>query len=121
MPSFAINLSDDHKSEIDSVAERNNYNIVSDYVREALRVKVEEDLVLRPGVAEKLPQRVKLTRKDEAGGSTHAELDEELGSSQEVCEKAFVFVDAEWEPVGDGFFGLDLYLIAVLCCPCFVW
>jgi Arc/MetJ-type ribon-helix-helix transcriptional regulator len=57
--SLTIKLPDDQKSEIEAVAERKNYNSVSEYVREALRDKVEEDLVLRPEVAEKLRKRVK--------------------------------------------------------------
>lgn len=50
MASLTIKLPDKQKSEIKAVAERKNYNSVSEYVREALRDKVEEDLVLRPDV-----------------------------------------------------------------------
>ena len=82
MASLTINLPDDHKSEIEAVAERKNYNSVSEYVREALRDKVEEDLMLRPEVAEKLRKRVKEYREGEADGYTLKELDEELGLSE---------------------------------------
>ena len=90
MASLTIRLPDDQKSEIEAVAERKNYNSVSEYVREALRDKVEEDLVLRPEedlvlrpeVAEKLRKRVKEYREGEADGYTLKELDEELGLSE---------------------------------------
>ncbi|WP_159903594.1 ribbon-helix-helix domain-containing protein [Salinirussus salinus] len=81
MASLTIKLPDDQKSEIEAVAERKNYNSVSEYVREALRDKVEEDLVLRPEVAEKLRKRVKEYEEGESEGYTLEELDEELGLS----------------------------------------
>ena len=81
MASLTIKLPDDQKSEIEAVAERKNYNSVSEYVREALRDKVEEDLVLRPEVAEKLRKRVKEYEEGESEGYTLKELDEELGLS----------------------------------------
>jgi Arc/MetJ-type ribon-helix-helix transcriptional regulator len=79
---LTIKLPDDQKSEIEAVAERKNYNSVSEYVREALRDKVEEDLVLRPEVAEKLRRRLKEYEEGESDGYTLEELDEELGSSE---------------------------------------
>jgi Arc/MetJ-type ribon-helix-helix transcriptional regulator len=79
--SLTIKLPDDQKSEIEAVAERKNYNSVSEYVREALRDKVEEDLVLRPEVAEELRKRVKEYEEGESEGYTLEELDEELGLS----------------------------------------
>ena len=82
MASLTIKLPDDQKSEIKAVAERKNYNSVSEYVREALRDKVEEDLVLRPEVVEKLRKRVKKYEGGEADGYTLEELDEELGLSE---------------------------------------
>lgn len=81
MASLTVKLPDDQKSEIEAVAERKNYNSVSEYVREALRDKVEEDLVLRPEVAEKLRKRVKEYEEGESEGYTLEELDEELGLS----------------------------------------
>ncbi len=81
MASLTIKLPDDQKNEIEAVAERKNYNSVSEYVREALRDKVEEDLVLRPEVAEKLRKRVKECEESESEGYTLEELDEELGLS----------------------------------------
>lgn len=81
MASLTIKLPDDQKNEIEAVAERKNYNSVSEYVREALRDKVEEDLVLRPEVAEKLRKRVKEYEEGESEGYTLEELDEELGLS----------------------------------------
>lgn len=81
MASLTIKLPDDQKSEIEAVAERKNYNSVSEYVREALRDKVEEDLVLRPEVAEKLRKRVKEYEEDDSDDYTLEELDEELGLS----------------------------------------
>jgi Arc/MetJ-type ribon-helix-helix transcriptional regulator len=80
--SLTIRLPDDQKSEIEAVAERKNYNSVSEYVREALRDKVEEDLILQPEVVEKLRKRVKEYEEGEAGGYTLEELDEELGLSE---------------------------------------
>jgi len=77
--SLTVKLPDDQKSEIEEVAERKNYNSVSEYVREALRDKVEEDPVLRPEVAEKLRKRLWKYREDESEGYTLEELDEELG------------------------------------------
>jgi Arc/MetJ-type ribon-helix-helix transcriptional regulator len=79
---LTIKLPDDQKSEIEAVAERKNYNSVSEYVREALRDKVEEDLVLRPEVAEKLRRRLKEYEEGESDGYTLEELDEELGLSE---------------------------------------
>jgi Arc/MetJ-type ribon-helix-helix transcriptional regulator len=79
--SLTIKLPDDQKSEIEAVAERKNYNSVSEYVREALRDKVEEDLVLRPEVAERLRRRLKEYEEGESDGYTLEELDEELGLS----------------------------------------
>lgn len=81
MASLTIKLPDDQKSEIEAVAERKNYNSVSEYVREALRDKVEEDLVLRPEVAEKLRKRIKEYEEGDSEGYTLEELDEELGLS----------------------------------------
>mgnify|MGYP003871195473 CR=1 FL=1 len=82
MASLTIKLPDDQKSEIEAVAERKNYNSVSEYVREALRNKVEEDLVLRPEVAEKLRRRIKKYEEGKTDGYTLEELDEELGLSE---------------------------------------
>lgn len=82
MGSLTIKLPDDQKSEIEAVAERKNYNSVSEYVREALRDKVEEDLVLRPEVAEKLRKRVIEYEEGESDGYTIEELNEELGLSE---------------------------------------
>ncbi|WP_179213652.1 ribbon-helix-helix domain-containing protein [Halorubrum vacuolatum] len=78
MASLTIKLPDNQKDEIEAVAERKNYNSVSEYVREALRNKVEEDLVLRPEVAEKLRRRVKEYEKGKTGLVSHEELEEEL-------------------------------------------
>lgn len=82
MGSLTIKLPDDQKSEIEAVAERKNYNSVSEYVREALRDKVEEDLVLRPEVAEKLRKRVIEYEEGESDGYTIEELNEEIGLSE---------------------------------------
>jgi Arc/MetJ-type ribon-helix-helix transcriptional regulator len=80
--SLTIKLPDNQKDEIEAVAERKNYNSVSEYVREALRDKVEEDLVLRPEVAEKLRRRIKEYEEGKSDGYTLEELDEELGLSE---------------------------------------
>jgi Arc/MetJ-type ribon-helix-helix transcriptional regulator len=77
--SLTIKLPDDQKDEIEAVAERKNYNSTSEYVREALRDKVEKDLVLRPEVAEKLRERLKQYREKDSDGYSLKELDEELG------------------------------------------
>lgn len=82
MASLTIKLPDNQKDEIEAVAERKNYNSVSEYVREALRDKVEEDLVLRPEVAEKLRRRVKEYEEGKSDGYSLEELDEELGLSE---------------------------------------
>jgi len=79
---LTIKLPDNQKNEIEAVAERKNYNSVSEYVREALRNKVEEDLVLRPEVAEKLRRRIKEYEEGKSDGYTLEELDEELGLSE---------------------------------------
>lgn len=78
MASLTIKLPDDQKNEIEAVAKRKNYNSVSEYVREALRDKVEEDLVLRPEVAEELRKRVKEYEEGEGESFSHEELKEEL-------------------------------------------
>jgi Arc/MetJ-type ribon-helix-helix transcriptional regulator len=77
--SLTIKLPDDQKSEIEAIAGEKNYNSVSEYVREALRDKVEEDLVLRPEVAEKLRKRVKEYENGESDSYTLEELDKKLG------------------------------------------
>lgn len=82
MASLTIKLPDNQKDEIEAVAERKNYNSVSEYAREALRDKVEEDLVLRPEVAEKLRRRFKEYEEGRSDGYSLEELDEELGLSE---------------------------------------
>lgn len=82
MASLTIKLPDNQKTEIESIAQRKNYNSTSEYVREALRDKVEEDLRLKPEVAEELRKRV---REAGRGGSeiySLEELEEELGLQQ---------------------------------------
>jgi Arc/MetJ-type ribon-helix-helix transcriptional regulator len=81
--SLTIKLPEDQKNEIEAVSERKNYNSVSEYVREALRDKVEEDLVLRPEVAEELRKRVQEYEEGESESVSHDELKEELGISDE--------------------------------------
>jgi len=83
MASLTIKLPDNQKDEIEAVAERKNYNSVSEYVREALRNKVEEDLVLRPEVAEKLRRRVKEYEEGKSELVSHEELKEELGLDED--------------------------------------
>ncbi len=83
MASLTIKLPDNQKDEIQAVAERKNYNSVSEYVREALRNKVEEDLVLRPEVAEKLRRRVKEYEEGKSELVSHEELKEELGLDED--------------------------------------
>ena len=78
MGSLIIKLPDSQKKEIDALAERKNYNSTSEYVREALRNKVEEDLVLRPEVAEELRKWVKEYKKGDVNLVSHEELKEEL-------------------------------------------
>ena len=82
MASLTIKLPDDQKNEIEAIAGEKNYNSVSEYVREALRDKVEEDLVLRPEVAEKLRKRLRKYEEGESEGYTMEELNEELGLSE---------------------------------------
>lgn len=83
MASLTIKLPDNQKDEIQAVAERKNYNSVSEYVREALRNKVEEDLVLRPEVAEKLRRRVKEYEEGKSELVSNEELKEELGLDED--------------------------------------
>jgi len=78
MGSLTIKLPDDQKSEIETLAEKKNYNSTSEYVREALREKVEEDLVLRPEVAEELRKRIEEVQRGDADLISHEELAEEL-------------------------------------------
>lgn len=79
MASLTIKLPDDQKSEIETVASEKNYNSVSEYVREALRDKLEEDLVLRPDVVQKLRKRIKEHRDGDADVVSHGKILEELG------------------------------------------
>ena len=83
MASLTIKLPDNQKDEIQALAERKNYNSVSECVREALRNKVEEDLVLRPEVAEKLRRRVKEYEEGKSELVSHEELEEELGLDED--------------------------------------
>ena len=83
MASLTIKLPDDQKNEIEAIAGEKNYNSVSEYVREALRDKVEEDLFLRPEVAEKLRKRLKKHRDGEAEVVSHEEVLEELGLDED--------------------------------------
>jgi Arc/MetJ-type ribon-helix-helix transcriptional regulator len=82
MASLTIKLPEDQKSNIETVAGEKNYNSVSEYVREALRDKVEEDLFLRAEVAEKLRKRIDEYEDGESEGYTMEELSEELGLSE---------------------------------------
>jgi len=68
--SLSIKLPDSQKKEIEALAEKKNYNSTSEYVREALRDKVEEDLVLRPEVAEELRKRVREYKSGESESYT---------------------------------------------------
>jgi Arc/MetJ-type ribon-helix-helix transcriptional regulator len=79
---LTIKLPDDQKNEIQALAERKNYNSTSEYVREALRDKVEEDLVLRPEVVEKLRSRLRQYSENDSDGYSLEELDEELGLNE---------------------------------------
>ena len=79
MASLTIKLPDDQKSEIETVASEKNYNSVSEYVREALRDKLEEDLFLRPEVVERLRKRVKEHQDGDAELVSHSDVLEELG------------------------------------------
>jgi Arc/MetJ-type ribon-helix-helix transcriptional regulator len=79
MASLTIKLPEDQKSNIETVAGEKNYNSVSEYVREALRDKVEEDLILRPEVVERLRKRVKEHRDGDIEVVSHSEVLEELG------------------------------------------
>ena len=83
MASLTIKLPDDQKSEIEAVAEKKNYSSVSEYVREALRDKVEKDLVLRPEVARELRRRMEEYRSGDADLVPHEELVEELEARNE--------------------------------------
>lgn len=77
-----IKLPDSHKKEIEALAEKKHYSSTSEYVREALRNKVEEDLVLRLEVAEELRKRLREYENGESESYTLEELDEELGLSE---------------------------------------
>jgi Arc/MetJ-type ribon-helix-helix transcriptional regulator len=79
MASLTIKLPDDQKSEIETIASEKNYNSVSEYVREALRDKVEDDLVLRPEVVQRLRKRVKEHRDGDVELVSHGEVLKELG------------------------------------------
>lgn len=82
MASLTIKLPEDQKTEIESVAQRKNYNSTSEYVREALRDKVEEDLRLKPEVAEELRKRVRRAESGQSESYTLDELETELGLQQ---------------------------------------
>ena len=79
MASLTIKLPDDQKSELETVASEKNYNSVSEYVREALRDKVEEDLLLRPEVVQRLRRRATEYRDGDAEVVSHSDVLEELG------------------------------------------
>jgi len=81
--SLTVKLPESQKEEIERVAEMRNYNSTSEYVREALRDKVEEDLFLRPEVAEKLRKRLKKHRDGDAEVVSHEEVLEELGLDED--------------------------------------
>jgi Arc/MetJ-type ribon-helix-helix transcriptional regulator len=81
--SLTIKLPDDQKTEIEAIAERKNYNSTSEYVREALRDQVEEDLVLRSEVVKKLRKRLDRYREGETELESHRQVLEELGLDED--------------------------------------
>lgn len=80
MASLTIKLPDEQKSEIEAIAGEKNYNSLSEYVREALRDKVEEDLSLRPGVEAKLLKRLKEHRDGDVKTVSHSEILGQIGN-----------------------------------------
>jgi len=79
---LTVKLPDEQKQEIEGVAEKRNYNSTSEYVREALRDKVEEDLELKPELVEELHRRLQRYEEGETDGLSLEELDEKLGLSK---------------------------------------
>ena len=84
MGSLTIKLPDKQKSEIEALAKKKNYNSTSEYVREALRDKVEKDLILRPEGAEELKNRLQQLQKDDSELISHEEISEELKDWMEI-------------------------------------
>jgi len=79
--SLTVKLPESQKEEIERVAEMRNYNSTSEYVREALRDKVEEDLELTPELVAELRRRLQAYEEGEAESLSLEEVDEELGLS----------------------------------------
>lgn len=80
MASLTIKLPDEQKSEIEAIAGKKNYNSVSEYVREALRDKVEEDLYLRPEIVRKLRKRLQEQEDGDVELIPHEDVQRELGT-----------------------------------------
>lgn len=56
MATLNVKLPEDQKKKIEKIADLKNYNSTSEYVREALRDKVENDMELRSEVVKRLQQ-----------------------------------------------------------------
>lgn len=65
---------------IEKMADERNYNSISEHVSEALRDKVEEDLILRPEVVKKLQKRLEESRSGETELIPHEQVRDEIDS-----------------------------------------
>ena len=74
MASITVKLPQEQKDQIEDLADEKNYNSVSEYVREALRDKAEEDLELRDEIVKELMERI----EEENDFLTTGELKKEL-------------------------------------------
>jgi Arc/MetJ-type ribon-helix-helix transcriptional regulator len=52
-----VKVPDEQKEEIERIVEEKRYPSLSEYVREAIRDKIEDDLELREGIVQTLKQR----------------------------------------------------------------
>lgn len=75
MASITVKLPQEQKDQIEDLADEKNYNSVSEYVREALRDKAEEDLELRDEIVKELMERIEEEKDFLTTGELKKELD----------------------------------------------
>lgn len=82
MPTISVNVPEKMKNKIEELTEENMYSNTSEYIRTALRIKIEEDSGLTPEEEEIVLERLK---EDEKGESNYLSIEEarrELGSKE---------------------------------------
>ena len=78
MPTISVNIPKKMKDKMKELSEEGMYQNESEYVREALRLKIESDTGLTQKEEETIANRLQRMDKDEKAGKTIERLEEEL-------------------------------------------